>query len=174
MPTKPESRKKRSTEQQRSTEELRDAVTEVFDAISDWRDDIASTTERHLDDVFERLAVASRSMGWPDEFVDASQQQIRAITDNQLQMVDQVMDALEQHIRSAGATSSARGLGKGSPFQARAAAPVSREAGEMMMAPVQFWMQTAEMWQKSWQQPLYFWTDMQKAVAQSVSRTDGR
>ena len=52
--------------------EAREAIKSVFDALSEWRDEISTSTERYSESVLDKMAVAARALGWPKELVDAS------------------------------------------------------------------------------------------------------
>ena len=39
------------------------------------------------------------------------------------------------------------------------------DMGSMTTNPMQFWMQTAEMWQKNWASAFSSWTEMQRGLA---------
>ena len=50
----------------------RDAVNDFFDALSKWRDEVASSTERYSETVLAKMVPAVTAMGWPKEAVEAS------------------------------------------------------------------------------------------------------
>ena len=52
--------------------ETRDAIKAVFDALSEWRDEVNTSTEKHSEAVLDKMAVAARALGWPKAVVDAS------------------------------------------------------------------------------------------------------
>ncbi len=53
-------------------EEAREAVVGAFDALSEWRGELAESAERNGGAVFDKMAAAAKAMGWPAEFVDAT------------------------------------------------------------------------------------------------------
>jgi hypothetical protein len=144
------------------SEEARRAVTGAFDAMSEWRDEVTSTTERCTDKVLDRVGEAAKAMGWPREFVDASRSQFQQASRMQAAFIDQMMDAWQQQVRSPGnpmqALSGSAGLGGMTGFGAGA------PGLNMAMAPLQMWMQAAEMWQKSWQAALSRWMEAQSGA----------
>jgi hypothetical protein len=42
----------------------REAVNDFFDALSKWRDEVASSTERYSETVLDKMVVAATAMGW--------------------------------------------------------------------------------------------------------------
>src|SRR5262245_12750894 len=83
-------------------EEAREAVVGAFDALSEWRGELAESAERNGAAVFEKMAAAAKAMGWPAEIVDAARNQIETASKLQLQILDQVMDVWEQQVKSPG------------------------------------------------------------------------
>jgi hypothetical protein len=139
-------------------EEARKAVTGAFDAMSEWRDEVTSTTERCTDKVLDRIGEAAKAMGWPRELVDATRTQFQQASRMQAGFIDQMMDAWQQQLKSPGAPmrTLSGGLGAMPGFDAGASSGLN-----MAMAPLQMWMQAAEMWQKSWQSAMSRWMEAQ-------------
>jgi hypothetical protein len=161
------------------SEETRKTLNAAFDSLSDWRNDIASATDRNSAIVFERMAAAAKAMGWPADFVDMTRQQLQQTSKMQLQMMDQVMDIWEQQMKNPGAPlpkfeiptgmfpsfpGGFAGLGGAQSFP-------GFDFGTMPTNPMQFWMQAAEMWQKSWQNAFASWMEMQRSA---LDRSKGR
>src|SRR5439155_21637947 len=82
------------------SEEARHAVNAAFDAMSAWRIDTAKSNEKNSEQVIEKIAAAARALGWPEQIVDATRAQLQSITKMQIQMMDQLMDAWEEQIKS--------------------------------------------------------------------------
>src|SRR5262245_58005605 len=80
------------------SDEARKAVSAAFDAMSDWRVETANNNEKNAERVVEKLAAAARSLGWPEEIVEATRAQMQSLTKMQLQAMDHVMDAWEAQI----------------------------------------------------------------------------
>ena len=76
-----------------------DAVNATFDAVSTWRTETVDNSEKNLE-VIEKMAAAARALGWPDQIVDATRSQMQTVTKTQIQMMDQMMDAWEEQIKS--------------------------------------------------------------------------
>ena len=49
----------------------REAVNAFFDALSAWRDEVAASTARYRETVFDKMVAAATAMGWP-KLVEAS------------------------------------------------------------------------------------------------------
>ena len=141
-------------------EEARRAVNSAFDALNDWRNDMASASERYSSKVFDQMSTATRAMGWPDEVVNATRQQLQNASRMQLQMMDQVMDAWKMQLRNPGSgfqmpANMMQGI-PGMPDFTKGLGDMG-SLGGMSMAPFQFWMNAAEMWQKNWASAMSFW-----------------
>lgn len=141
------------------SDETRRTVNAAFDAMSQWRDEVSASNERYTASVFDKMGQAARALGWPDNLVNASRDQFQQVSKMQVHMIDQIMDAWQQQLKSPGAMPSMPSMG-GMPGMPQM--PGMPGFGEMPLAPVQFWMQAAEMWQKSWQSAMSQWIDMQK------------
>ncbi len=152
------------------SEDAKKAFTAAFEALSGWRSEMADIAERNGTDVFDKMGDAAKAMGWPSEFVDMTRQQMQQGTKMQMQMMDQVMDAWERQMKSPTASFKMPEMpgmmGIGSPSGMPPFPNFDMGAmGGSPMAPLQFWMQAAEMWQKSWQQALTSWMDAQSKMA---------
>jgi hypothetical protein len=128
------------------SDEARKAVNAAFDAMSTWRIDAASNSEKNSEEVIEKIAAAARTLGWPEQIVDATRAQLQSITKMQIQM----MDAWEEQIRSPNPmTAPSAMLSK--PNSLPGASPAGTWANAdafSAMNPIQFWVQFAEQWQK--------------------------
>lgn len=143
------------------SDDARKAMNSTFDAMSDWRNELAASTERNTAKVFDRMSVAAKAVGWPAEFVDQTRKQMQAASRMQMQMIDQVMDVWEQQLKSPGQAFTIPSSGFPMPqfagFPSFPGFPQMNfgagfDFGQMQMAPFQFWMQAAEQWQKVWMQ----------------------
>ncbi len=161
------------------SEEVRSALKSAFEAMCDWRSDAANMAERHGNKVFDKMGTAAKAMGWPPELVDMTRQQMQQASKMQLQVLDQIMDAWETQVKSPGAGFPAGG--SVTPFQFPnfgnfPGMPDLKEMPDfagMPTAPLQFWMQAAEMWQKSWQQALSSWMEAQSNMMGSSGQGPG-
>ena len=72
-------------------EEARRAMGAAFDALNDWRNEMASANERYSARVFDQMSTATRAMGWPEEMVGATRQQLQNASRMQLQMMEQAL-----------------------------------------------------------------------------------
>jgi hypothetical protein len=147
--------------------ESRQAVTSAFEALEQWRDEIFSANDRCFTKVLDQMAVAHRAMGWPDHVTAAAREQLLKASKVQTHMIDEVMDAWEQQLKSqAGAP---EGLGfqglpfSGSPF----VYPVSEMIllGEMTLVPFKAWIQAAEAWQRNWAAAMSGFAEQQPPAA---------
>lgn len=58
-----------------------------------WRDEVASSTERYSETVLDKMVAAATAMGWPKEVVEASRVQLVQASKMQTHMIDQLMHA---------------------------------------------------------------------------------
>jgi hypothetical protein len=135
------------------SDEARQAVNAAFDAMSAWRIDTAKSNEKNSEQVIEKMAAAARALGWPEQIVDATRAQLQSITKMQIQMMDQLMDAWEEQIKSPNpltAPSAMLSKLKSLPGVPAGTWPNPDAFAGAAMNPMQFWAQLAEQWQKAW------------------------
>jgi hypothetical protein len=168
-------------------EDTKKAVIQAFDAMANWRAELAEMGEKNSNAVFDKMAEAAKSLGWPTDFVELSRKQMQSASKLQLQAVDQVMDVWEKQVKALGAPGqfpsiptfpnfpNVPGFGSGAGFPQFPGAsgggfPGMPDFGAGGVNPIQFWMQAAEMWQKGWQQAMSTWVDAQQST---MSKTPG-
>jgi hypothetical protein len=149
------------------SEDARKAVTQAFDAMSDWRNQVSQMSEKNSNAVFDKMSEAAKSLGWPTDFVELSRKQIQGATKLQEQVIDQVMDVWQKQLTSLGNGASMPNFPNfsGGPSMGDMRFPGFPDLGSFgssPMAPLQMWMQAAEMWQKSWQQAMNSWMEAQQ------------
>jgi hypothetical protein len=130
------------------SDEARQTVNAAFDAMSAWRIDTAKTNEKNSEEVIEKMAAAARALGWPEQIVDATRAQLQSITKMQIQMMDQLLDAWDEQIKSPNPM-SLPGVPAGTWPNADALVGAA-------MNPMQFWAQFAEQWQRAWADAMGF------------------
>jgi hypothetical protein len=148
------------------SEEAREAAKAAFEALEQWRDDMAAANERYSSTVFDQMAKAAKAMGWPSEIIEQTRKQMQNASQMQLQMMDRVMEAWSEQIDSPNAAMpmptdfieqlqrmQANAMGGGSSSM-----PGGNGFGGMAMAPFQMWMQAAEMWQRNMASAMSMWT----------------
>jgi hypothetical protein len=150
-------------------EDTKKAVVQAFDAMSNWRAELAEMGEKNSNAVFDKMAEAAKSLGWPTDFVELSRKQMQSASKMQLQAVDQVMDVWEKQVKAVGSSTQFPGFTNVPGFSGGMPQFPGSGAGFPGMPdfgaganPMQFWMQAAEMWQKSWQQAMSTWMDAQQ------------
>jgi hypothetical protein len=124
------------------TRDMRDGLIAAFDALSNWRDEVDTANERCLGRVLDRTSAIARSMGWPDPAVRATREYLEKTSKVQVEMIDQIMDSWQRQLKSGAAP-----LGIQGSFidHVPTAAPRFNP-----LAPWNFWLQAAEMWQRTW------------------------
>jgi hypothetical protein len=143
------------------SDEARKAVNAAFDAMSTWRIETANNSEKNSKQVIEKMAAAARALGWPEQIVDATRTQLQSVTKMQIQMMDHMMDAWEDQIKSPNPmTAPSAMLSNLKPFPSVRPTGTWPNADAFSMAavnPMQFWIQLAEQWQRAWADTMAFW-----------------
>ena len=141
--------------------DVRDAVNAALKAMSSWRNDIADTTEYNGKRVIEKMAAAAAALGWPEQLVDAARVQMQSMAQTQIQTMDQMMDAWEEQLRLPNPTAESLqailSKLKMPGFAPTSSWPSAEAFQKGSMNPLQFWMQFAQQWQKSWADMMAFW-----------------
>jgi hypothetical protein len=137
------------------SDEARQAANAAFDAMSNWRTETTNASERNIEQVIEKTAAAARALGWPEQIVDATRGQFQNIIKMQTQMMDQIMDAWEEQIKSPNPSSAM--FSKLNSLQ-NFSWPNTGATQMAAMNPMQFYMQFAQQWQKSWAEAMAFWS----------------
>jgi hypothetical protein len=147
---------------ERADRNPREAVNAVFDALSAWRDEVSASTARYSQTVLDKMATAATAMGWPKELVEASRNYCEQASKIQTNMIDQLMDAWQEQLKSPMPSQFIAQLpsfpGLGAPSH----------ASNFPMAPVEFWMEAANVWQRNWASVLSTWS------GQAAGGTRGR
>ena len=124
------------------TREMRDGVIAAFDALSNSRDEVDTANERCLGKVLDRTSALARAMGWPDQAVRVAREYMEKTSKVQVEMIDQIMNSWKQQLKSATAPMA---------FPSDFTAQVPGAMPEFnALAPWNFWLQAAEMWQRTW------------------------
>jgi hypothetical protein len=141
--------------------DAREAVNAFFDALSAWREEVASSTERFSQTVLDKMAAAATATGWPKETVEASRTHLVQASKTQIGMIDQLMDAWQAQVK----------LPMPTPFLSQQGSffGVGPASAMSSLAPVQLWMEMAQVWQRNWASALSTWTNAGRA--QQTART---
>jgi hypothetical protein len=138
--------------------EARKAVNAAFDAMSTWRTETAKTSEKNIEQVIEKMAAAARALGWPEQIVDATRQQMQNIAKMQIQTMDHMMDVWEEQIKSPNPSAMLSKLNSLPGFSRDSSSPNAASLQMAALNPFQAYMQFAEQWQKAWANAAGFWT----------------
>src|SRR5262245_55195885 len=117
----------------------REAVKDVFEAMSDWRTEAAEDSERNTKRVIEKMAAAAAALGWPEQIVEAARVQMQSITDMQIKTMDHMAAAWEEQLKSPNPMSVSP-----SAMLSKLKAPPGFDP--MAVNPFQFWMQSTQQW----------------------------
>jgi hypothetical protein len=155
---------------QEMSEEARKAAASAFEALSQWRDDMAKANETYSNKVFDQMAEASRAMGWPESMIDTARTQMQEASRMQLQMMDQLMDTWSKQVKSPDISMAnpadfmeqmqkfQQQMGMGGPMSGMPGLGQMPGMSGMAMAPFQMWMQAAEMWQRNMASAMSMWS----------------
>jgi hypothetical protein len=151
---------------EKMNDDARKSVTQAFESMSTWRDQMSDMGEKNTGAMFDKMAEAAKALGWPTEFVEMSRNQVQTASKMQMTMVDQVMDTWQQQVEAFGKAnakaptmpSMPQWPGMSMPSMSASAFP---GFGDMSANPMQMWMQAAEMWQKNWQTAMTGWMSAQ-------------
>jgi hypothetical protein len=126
------------------TKEVREGVTAALDALSIWRDEIETANQRCLGTVLDQTSAVARSMGWPDQAVKTSRDYLEQISKAQTKMIDGLMESWKEQLKSPMPMEIPHRLTSGLSGGAKP------EFNPLTLTPWAFWMQAAEMWQRTW------------------------
>lgn len=157
------------------SEDARKAASEAFQALTNWRDEMARANENYSSKVFDQMANASKAMGWPDSMIEAARSQMQESSRMQLQMMDQLMETWSKQINTPNMTMaspndfmeqmkkfqemSTGGMPGMGNMPGMSGMPGMGAMPGMAMAPFQMWMQAAEMWQRNMASAMSMWSD---------------
>jgi len=137
------------------SDEARKAVNAAFDAMSTWRTETVDSFE----EVIDKMAAAARKLGWPQQIVDATRAQMENVIKMQIQMMDRLMDAWEEQIKSPSSSSTILSkLGSISSFGPAGSWPGAAVTEMAAFNPFGAYMQIAQQWQKAYADAMGFWT----------------
>ena len=139
------------------SEEARKAVNAAFDAMSAWRTETVSSSERNGEQVIEKMAAAARALGWPEQIVEAIRAQLQSVTKMQIQAMDQMMDAWEEQIRSPGSSAMLSKLRSLPGLGAAGSWPTTGGLSGVPVNPLQLWIELTQQWQKAFTDAMGFW-----------------
>ena len=141
------------------SDEARKAVNAAFDAMSIWRIETVDKFET----VIDKMAVAARALGWPQQIVDATHAQMLDVIKMQIQTTDRLMDAWEGQIKSPSSSSAILSkLQSISSFSLAGGWPVAQMAA---FNPFGMYMQIAQQWQKTWSDAMGVWANANKPIS---------
>src|SRR5438093_16920 len=151
----------------------RESVNAAFEAMSDWRSELADNNEKNIKRVIEKMAAAAAELGWPEQVVDAARTQLQNLTEMQIKTMDQMMYAWEEQLKLPDSAAPSAMVNK---MKSSSGSPGSWPADAFQMGmttPLQFWMTFAGQWQKSWADMMTSWTRTGKSSDGEGSRNEG-
>jgi hypothetical protein len=143
------------------SDDARRAVNEAFDAISTWRTETLNNSEKNSEQVIEKMAAAARALGWPEQIVDATREQLQNVTKVQIETLDRMMEAWEEQIKSPNPMTASSAmlnrLKSLTSFGGAGSWPNADALPTSGMNPLQLYMQVMAQWQKAWTDAMGFW-----------------
>jgi len=114
----------------------------------------------------EKTALAAEALGWPEQIVDTARTQMQSIAGTQIRTMDRIMDAWEEQLKlpnPMNASPSAM-LSKLQSFPGVPTGgwPSAQTFQQAATNPLQFWLQFAQQWQKSWADTMTSWSKATK------------
>ena len=141
-----------------SDEKHKAVVNAALEALSSWGTDIVSNSDKNIARVINKIAAAVEALGWPEQIVDATRAQMQSISRMQIQMLDQIVNAWEEQIKSPTSSSAILSKLRFSPGSDPATNWLNPDTLQMEAAnPLGFYMQFAEQCQKAWANATGFW-----------------
>jgi ribonuclease D len=142
--------------------EAREAVNAALQAMWSWRNETANTSEKYGKQVIKKMATAAVALGWPQQIVDAALTQMQSTTEMQIKTMDSIMDAWEEQLKLPNPTTASPSallskLKSLPGFGSTGIWPSTDAFQKGAVNPLQFWMQLAEQWQKSWADTMTYW-----------------
>jgi hypothetical protein len=141
--------------------EAQEAANAALKAVSAWRNELVEANEKNGKRVLDKMAAAVSALGWPEQVVDAARTQMQSIAEMQIKTMDQVMDAWQEQLKSPNPMASPSAMLsklKSLPgFAGSGHWPSTEEMQKAAANPLQFWLQFATQWQKSWEQAMKQW-----------------
>ena len=144
------------------TKEAREALNGVLKVMSNWRDELVESNEKNGKRLIEKIASAAEELGWPEQFVDATRSQLQTIAETQIKMMDQLTDAWDEQLKLPNPKTASPSRMMSPAFPPIGGSQSAKQMQRVAMSPVQFWMQLAEQWQKSWEQVMTSWANPRK------------
>jgi len=129
------------------SKEAHDGVNAALKALTTWRNELAATNEKNGKRVIEQLAAAAKSLGWPEQAVNAARTQLQSVADVQIKTMDQMADAWEAQIKTPNPMSVSPKLSELHSLWGLDFKPTATN-------PLELWMQLAEQWQRTWAEAL--------------------
>jgi hypothetical protein len=138
----------------RLSDEARKAVNAAFDAMSTWR----TETVDNFEEVIDKMAMAARKLGWPQQIVDATRTQMQNVIKMQIQTMDRMMDVWEEQIKSPGSSSAILSkLESISSFSPTGSWPSTAASQMAAFNPFSVYMQIVHQWQKACAEAMGLW-----------------
>jgi hypothetical protein len=153
-------------------------VAGALQALSKWQDELTAANERCLAKVLDQTSAAARAVGWPDHVINATRDQLLNASKIQAQAIDQATALWRKQLESPSSMPVSRSF-----FGQRPSLPSSSFPGAMPemlgiggqpFAPMLFWMQTAEVWQRNWMSAMSLWADALALRPPQEERTSDR
>jgi len=139
------------------SDETRKAVSAAFEAMSTWRSEIVNNSEKNIEQVIEKMAAATRALGWPEQIVDTTRTQLQGITKMQIETMDRMIDVWEEHIKSPNPSAMMSKLTFLPSFGPAGNWPIA-DVSQAALNPFRSYMQFVEQWQKAWADVMASWS----------------
>ena len=110
----------------------------------------ADATRLLMGKVLDQTSAVARSMGWSDQAIRTTREYLEQTSKMQIEMIDQITDGWKQQLKSGTAP-----MAIPQSFTGQVPGLSATTVGGAMpefspLAPWTFWLQAAEMWQRTW------------------------
>jgi hypothetical protein len=132
------------------TREMREELVATFDAMSNWRDEIEAVNKRCVGKVLDQTSAVARSMGWSDQAIRTTREYLEKTSKMPIEMIDQITDGWKQQLKSGTAPMA---IPRSFTVQVPGLSATTFGGAKPEfnpLAPWMFWLQAAEMWQRTW------------------------
>jgi len=139
--------------------EAREAVSAVFEALTAWQREATKLGEKNSKQVFDKMATAAAALGWPEQIVDVARTQMQSAGEMQMKAVEHIREVWEEQLKLPHPVINSPDafLAKFQPVPGYAASgglPNAEALRAAAAAPLALWMEFGKQWQKLWLESL--------------------
>jgi len=139
--------------------DAREAINAVFEAMTAWQGESAKLYEKNSKKVFDKMAAAVTALGWPEQIVDAARAQMLSVSEMQGKTIEQIREVWEEQLKLPNpAMASPEAILSKFKTMPSLEPPASWPNAEALRgaaaAPLALWMEFGKQWQQLWLEAL--------------------